>query len=453
MAGVFDQKFCSRDMLQATSFHPIVWHASCALAAMYQREALAAAAKHSDITGANKTLVKRQSLRNFALEQYNESIAGVVSVLRSAELSILDLEVLLTTTLLFTAIASLQGDVPAAVLHVINGQRILHRWKSKIASTQAIDVSNRECSSSGLLTPNCVEAVMGRLISQSSNIRQKPWSDDYYRGLETPVISEDPFHSPEDAYYEFEPLCKAYFELGENNKFITDPEEKQPPYPVRRAYLAALTEWTLKFNAMRERKGIVDTPNYKEAILVLEARQIGMEIEVQRDPAGQESTWDEFNPHFARIVALGEQLRDSLCQDGGRVFSFSSSMMDVFVLTATRCREYGVRHRALELLRRQNAREGLCNSRLGHAIAVGWAEIEEGPGRAKQHADADSCASKKEEGEGCECECEAYTFICNGHRVAAVAGDFRVDDVGTMTFWTKQALDGGWSGEIREIAW
>ncbi|OAA54910.1 AMP-dependent synthetase/ligase [Cordyceps fumosorosea ARSEF 2679] len=444
MAGVFDQTFCSRDMLQATSLHPIVWHASCALAAMYQREALAGATKGG--RGADGAAVERQSLRNFALEQYNESIAGVVAVLKSAELSSLDLEVLLTTTLLFTAIASLQGDVPAAVMHVINGQHMLHRWKKKVDSAQATSTGSGRYEPSGLLTPNCVEAVMGRMVSQSSNIRRRPWSEDYYKALETPVISEDPFHSPEDAYYEFEPLSKAYFELGENNKFILDPAQKQPPPRVRSAYAAALAAWTVKFDAMRARPGgVADTPRGREAVLVLQARQICMAIEVQRDPGGPETSWDAFDADFARIVALA----DRLGAEAGRrrVFSFSSSVMDVLVLTATRCRERGVRRRARELLRRQDAREGLCNSRLGFAIAAEWADIEEAPGRGRRRRrDAEE---EEEGGEGDEdgCDCEEDGFICNDHRVAALAGEFRVDDVGTMTYWTKRALDRGLPGE------
>ncbi|OAR01828.1 hypothetical protein LLEC1_06695 [Akanthomyces lecanii] len=447
MAGVFDQKFCSRDMLQATSFHPIVWHASCALAAMYQRESLLAGS--SDIHGRAKTAAQRQDLRSFALEQYNQSIAGVLGIMESVELSSLDLEVLLTTTLLFTAISSLQGDMPAAILHIINGQRILQRWKRGIADAPMKMTGGKNRSSTGLLTPSSVEAVMGRLVSQSSTIRQIPWSEEYYKSLEAPVISQDAFCSPEDAYYEFEPLSKAYFELGENNKFIMDPAKRQPPFQVRMAYLAALGEWTMKFDTMQRRPGIMDSPTNREAVLVLQARQIGMEIEVQRDPAGQETTWDEFNVQFARIVALGEQLRDGLHQGAGRVFSFSSSMMDVLFVTAIRCREHGVRHRAMELLRRQNAREGLCNSRLAFAIAAGWAEIEEAPGTAKRRIAEDGIVVEGGE----ECACEAERFICGEHRVTAVGGEFRTDDVGTMRYWTRRALELGLPGEMRELAW
>lgn len=447
MAGVFDQKFCSRDMLQATSFHPIVWHASCALAAMYQREALAAATRRSDAGGPANAVTERLNLRNFALEQYNESIAGVLSIMKSTELSNLDLEVLLTTTLLFTAIASLQGDMPAALVHIINGQRTLQKWKKSLEMAQTKSRGSKEHASFSLLTPNSVEAVMGRLVCQSSAVRQKPWSEGYYKSLETPFISKDAFCSPEDAYYEFEPLSKAYSELGENNKFTKDPVEKQPPPPVRRAYVVALAEWTKKFDLMQRREGIMDTPIKQEAILVLRARQIGLEIEVRRDPSGQESTWDEFNPRFAKIVALGEELRDSLHQGAARVFSFSSSMMDVLFLTAIRCRDYAIRHRALGLLRQQNAREGLCNSRLGVAIASGWAEIEEAPGRAKRHAEAHDLSSEE------ECACESEVFICCEHRVTALAGEYFIDDVGTMTYWTKQALERGLPGELRELVW
>lgn len=449
MAGVFDQKFCSRDMLQATSFHPIVWHASCALAAMYQRETLLAGS--GDVSDRGKTAVQRRDLRSFALEQYNQSISGVLGIMRSAELSILDLEVLLTTTLLFTAISSLQGDMPAAILHIINGQRILQRWKRGIADGHTKTKGSTSCSSVGLLTPSSVEAVMGRLVSQSSTIRQTPWSEDYYKSLETPIISEDPFSSPEDAYYEFEPLSKAYFELGENNKFIMNPAKKQPTFQVRMAYLAALGEWTTKFDIMRQQKGIMDSPINKEAILVLQARQIAMEIEVQRDPAGQEITYDQFSPHFARIVALGEQLRDDGLRHGaGRVFSFSSSMMDVLFVTAIRCRAHALRHRALALLRRQNAREGLCDSRLAFAIAAGWAEIEEAPGAARRRITASDERIAEEEG---ECGCQAERFVCGHHRVTVVGGEFRADDVGTMRYWTKQALDRKLPGETRELAW
>ncbi|KAJ6779492.1 hypothetical protein PWT90_00798 [Aphanocladium album] len=479
MAGVFDRSFCLRDMLQATSVHPIVWHASCALAAMFQREALITDAKGrrrrrdyhclegsttAAIGAADTTLAERQSLRNFALEQYNASIAGVLGLMRkAAELSDTDLEVLLTTTLLFTAIASLQGNMPAAVMHVINGQRLWQQWqKNKEHAPESARGSENHLAGGGggggggggsLLNPRSVGAVLGRLVTQSSAVRPAPWPADYYASLETPSVSADAFTTPEDAYYEFEPLSRSYFELRESNKFIVDPAQKRPLPHVRRAYAAALADWTAKFDTMRGRAGMMDTPLHAEAIMVLQARQLELEIHIERDPAGAETTWDAFTARFDRIVSVGEQLRDSLRQAGGRVFSFSSSMMDVAFLTATYCRDSGIRHRALALLQLHNAREGLCNSRLAHTIAEAWVEIEEAPGEAKrtQAAGGDGVAQDEDEDE--DCACEAGVFVCDDHRITLVAGDYREDDVGTMTYWSKRAVERGLPGEVREIAW
>lgn len=444
MAGVFDRKFCSRDMLQATSFHPIVWHASCALAAMYQREALATVSKGEVV---DTTVMERHSLRNFALEQYNESIGGVLNIMKSAELSNIDLEVLLTTTLMFTAIASLQGDFPAAVVHVINGQRLWQRWQGKIENKSA---GKKKYLSGGLLTPSSVGAVMGRLVAQSSVVRPAPWSADYYKSLETPIISQDPFASPEDAYYEFEPLSKSYYELRERNKFISDPAQRGPPVPVRRAYAAALAAWSSKFDAMRTRDGAMDAPNDAEAILVLQARQVELVIQIDRDPTSDEMTWDAYFPRFDHLVALGEELQARVRRTAGRVFSFSSSMMDGFFWVAVFCRDHGIRHRALALLRALDAREGMCNSRLGYAIAAPLIEIEEAPGEAKLQAALEGRALSAEEE---MCACEARVFVCGEHRVTTVAGEYRPDDVGTLKYFTKQALDYGLPPEVREIAW
>ncbi|KAJ3483953.1 hypothetical protein NLG97_g7177 [Lecanicillium saksenae] len=475
MAGVFDRKFCLRDMLQATSVHPIVWHASCALAAMFQRESLMAEAKihrrrlreggeSVDEVAATKdvTLAERQNLRNFALEQYNISIAGVLDLMKSApieSLSDMELEVLLTTTLLFTAISSLQGNIPAAVVHVINGQRLWHQWHKNIDQTQQ-KTGKKKYLGSSMLNPRSVGAVMGRLVTQSSAIRPAPWSADYYKSLETPVVSSDAFDTPEDAYYEFEPLCRGYFELMESNKSIIDPAQKRPGPRVRQAYASALAAWTAKFDAMRRLPGMMDTPLHLEAILVLQARQLELSIYIERDPSGAETTWDAFTPRFDRIITVGEQLRGSLRQAGGRVFSFSSSMFDAAFLTATYCRDTNVRHRALALLQAHNAREGLCNSRLAHAIAKAWVEIEEAPGEMKltrQSAAAGgrgACATPEENEEyGEECTCEAGVFVCNDHRIAIVAGQYFEDDLGTLTYWNKRAVDRGLSGEVRELAW
>ncbi|KAJ2955376.1 hypothetical protein NQ176_g11402 [Zarea fungicola] len=194
----------------------------------------------------------------------------------------------------------------------------------------------------------------------------------------------------------------------------------------------------------------------EEAVIILQARQLCMEIEILRDPAGKETTWDEFNPRFGKIVSLGERLVSKLRrQETGRVFSFSSSMMDAFFLTGTYCRHFDVRHRALKLLKKHNAREGMCNSRLAYAIASAWAEIEEAPGEAKLRRAKNGINVIGSSGDEVEedCECEARVFICNDHRVAVVAGEFHAGDVGTMTYWTHRDITRGQAGEFRSLVW
>lgn len=452
MSGVFDRKFCSEDIMQATTFHPTVWHATCALAAMYQREAITI--PRSEVATSSEMVVesatrKRQELRNFALEQYNAAIGGVLQMMKTTDLSTIDMEILLTTSILFTAIASLQGDVPAAVVHVINGQGIWQKWKAKNREPQVQGLRNKNSQhiSGGLLTPNSVEAVMGRLVSQSSAIRPRPWPDEYYRGLETPVVSEEPFDSPEDAYYEFEPLSKAFMELREHNKFIHDVKQRGPPHHVRLAYGAALADWTAKFDRMRAREGIMDTLENKEAIWILQARQACMEIETLQDPTEDEIACDQHLSRFLTIVKLGETMAMELGVKSGRVFSYSSSLMDVYFFASIRCRDFGLRRRALKLLQQHNAREGLCNSRLAFAIARGWVDIEEAPGRAKvfQPAGAQDAAG--------DCSCETEVFVCNSHRVTSVSGEFFPDDVGRVTYWTKKDIDFGQPGSIINMAW
>lgn len=450
MAGVFDQKLCSRDMLQATSYHPTVWHASCALAAMYRREALAVQA-----TGkAAEVVLEMNELRNFALEQYNASSTGVRALMSKDEVSVVELQVVLTTAVIFTGIASLQGDMPAAVVHVTNGQRILQLWKKKTRNGRSVGRDDQLAD--GLLTAGNVEAVIGHMAIQASPIRPLPFSEDYYIGLETPVVSDDPFLSSEDAYYAFEPLSRSFSELRENNKFLKDPAMMGPRLEVRLAYQEALAKWTTKFEALKQRDGMMDGGRNEEGLVILEARQIGMEIETRRDPSSHPITWDEFEPRFAAIVALGERLKNELRPTAGRTFSYSSSMFDMYYFVCLYCRNYELRRRALDLLGSHNAREGLCNSRLAFAIATGWARVEEAPGETKLKRDADrpsgDDAADDDKGEE-ECGCIAKVFICNEHRVQSVEGEIRADDVGDITYFTNGGIERGEEGVTLQLAW
>ncbi|KAK2609368.1 hypothetical protein QQS21_002149 [Conoideocrella luteorostrata] len=435
LAGVFDQRFCTMELLQASKLHPAVWHACTALAAMYQRESLT--------HGSRKEGEAHQRHYVFALRQYDVALKNAVKMIaKSAHgASSTDQEILLTSCLLFTAICCLQGDLRAAMVHLRNGQKIFYQWRHANRTIQPTS----QPPENGLISPPALMALMSRLCTQSIELRDSHWAEWELHSIGQAKVSQEPFRTPVDAYLELEPIFNEFIEARQKYRRLSAIHPRQPAHPLDlyRTHQAVLTAWQVKFSQLQSSRVFHDVD--LEGMLVLEARYLAFDIELNKDPSS-ELHWDMFQSKFERIIAIAEQLcglvRGSQMQTRPvRAFSFSSTAHEEVFRVARYCRHYETRHRALDLLASWSFKEGICDTNFARVLAECMAELEEAPGVAN-----------REQQSLAQCMCDGF-FICADHRISQVTGELTGDGMAVMLFRTVGDVAQGSSGTITQVAW
>lgn len=115
LAGYFDSPFWQRMVLQAGRHEPAVRHAIAAIGALHEKL----------LTGAVDPNQSQDSKTRFALEQCNKSIQHLVKP-PSREKP--DLQLMLTTCVLFTCFEALQGHCEQAIIHATQGYNLLQQF-------------------------------------------------------------------------------------------------------------------------------------------------------------------------------------------------------------------------------------------------------------------------------------------------------------------------------------
>ncbi|OAQ72044.1 dynamin GTPase [Pochonia chlamydosporia 170] len=435
LAGVFDQEFCTMGLLQASNLHPAVWYACTALAAMYQRESIA-----------SNTAAEAEQQRFYvmALKQYDASIKSIVDLIGSSE-SDTKHEILLTSCLLFTAICCLQGCLTTALVHLRNGHRLYHQWKSEAQRKESQD----HRPSSSLINAKALIALLSRLCTQAIDLRDSHWEEWDIGGPDLVEPSPEPFTSPADAYLEFEPICNAFMEVRHRRKSALEYGQVGPAEELRHAYQKVLAAWTTKFYHLKASRAF--SSNEFEGMLILEARYLSFYIELNRDP-GSEMHWDTFQPQFARIVSLAENVFQISGQTGPsnqqmprtlatRAFSFSSSVMDSIFSVTRYCRHYATRHRALCLLQNCSVKDGICDTKLASGLAAGLMGVEERPGQMNCLLDGQP-----------DCTCDGF-YICGEHRITVLVGELVEDGKVALMAQTARDVRLGLPGTCVPVSW
>ena len=436
LAGAFDQRFCTLDLLQASKLHPAVWHGCTALAAMYQRESILC--KETSESEQRRFYV-------LALRQYDASIKSIVKLIKDSPEDKTSQEILLISCLLFTAICCLQGNLKTALVHLRNGRKLFHEWKHKGHGKQALHhVDN---NNNGLISAKVLIALLSRLCTQAIELRESPWEE--WDSSEVIELSPHPFKSPVDAYLEFEPICNGFLELRHRKRSALHYGHVGPAQELRRAYQNTLAAWAAKFSQLKSSKTFA--LNEFEGMLILEARYLSFHIELNRNPES-EMDWDKFQPEFARIIYLAEKVFQISGQAGpssgqglktlaSRAFSFSSSVMDAVFIVASFCRHHATRHKALYLLQNWSIKEGICDTKLASVIAEGFMGVEEGPGQR-------NCL----DGGIPECECDGF-YVCNDHRIQVVSGTLLDDGKMALMARTVGDVRDGAQGTFIPVSW
>lgn len=404
VAGSFDQKFWTFDVLRAAEMCPAIWHAGLAMTAMHNRSLL-----EEKLASA----VRRQYYA-FALEQYNASIKYLIDITRATTTGRLNYEqqeTLLLVNLLFLGICCLQKDIQTAVSHARNILRFYYQW-------EFWENENKTCS---LLRSSSLIALITNVESQFANrldYISRPECREHQR---PPTFSVIPYKSVTDCYFELQSLVNrllhAYRKFGSPNNAV----RANPTIHI--AYRKQFQIWMAKFNRYTS-KNVLQSQD-AGSVLTMKIMATGLDICLSMDPGASLLQWDKFTALFEKMVEMAEDLYKMLNkgqQSHLSRFSFSPSLSEVFCFVGTSCRNHNIRRRLIALAEKWPLWDGIWDPKLVALVCRAMMDMEEEPGLVALRAGIELTT----------CGCCFGSFICEGHRVAVVntrfvgPGDTRV---------------------------
>jgi hypothetical protein len=415
--------------------HPAIWYAANSFAAMHQRYTI------SDRRSPAKQL--RESLYNHSLRQYNSSIKFLLDIASQTQPSLIEQEVILITSALFTGICSLRGDIKEALIHACNGLNLFHKWGSWKRFSSPVQHT-------GIIAPQSLVGVFCRLDSQVRSLgKPSPQAEWRWQDAAASKISTTPFASVTEAYFELELLLNGLMELMHARELVFTTVQQRPIPETRLKYQILFDVWRAKFSNLR-RSGVKTTAD-AEAILILRIREKIVNIALQMDLSQHELCWDRFQPQFEQIIKLAEellgnrlpQLEKGRQNQGSPMFQLTASLCEPLYQLALSCRTYDTRRKAVALLQQWPLTEGLWNPTLAvrtirHVISYEERKVPLCSGYISKAPD---------------CECVPNIYICQAHRVLDTHLNFISESTAQLTLTTIDDLNHGRPGRTTLVEW
>ncbi|KAJ2981880.1 hypothetical protein NQ176_g1761 [Zarea fungicola] len=382
VAGGFDHSFWTVDVLRACQVQPAIWHASLALTALHQ----------SQKQDAGETF-RRSRHEKLSMTHYNASIKHVIALTRKRNLSNAEREALLLSSLLLTALCTMQGDVRQAMMHAVNCVQVFHQWR--LWESHRSSVSRRGSMLNADSLNTIVAHIELQLVSRIEQVAIPPWGSP----CSPPRCSDIPFASVTEAYQEFQPLFTSLIGLWQRAglPLLQGLPQPGPEMDVRYPYVIEFQRWKKKYDALcaSDRTSPLDA----ESMLTL-----------------------YFYWELLEIIRTSKDVGKA---DGRPpAFSFTVSAVEGLMWSANGCRDPEVRRGFLELIQVWPRREGIWSNTLIAAIVETTIDLEE-TGWRDGEPDA-----------GSDCVCVAGSFICNQHRVNNHTVEFLSGDRARVTFET-----------------
>ncbi|KAM0698397.1 hypothetical protein Q7P36_001864 [Cladosporium allicinum] len=354
LAGYFDSPFWQHMQLESGFQSPAVKHAIAAIGALHERLLLGPDDK--DSSNPRKC--------GFALEQCNQSIQHLVKPINGKQP---DLNLLLTTCILFTCFEAMQGHCEQAISHAKQGYALLDQY--------AIDPQSRACETgvfAAELDQLCL--MMQRLQTQSKGLL----AEEYHTVGEDLGIKAIPkpayFETLQDARMALEKMIDQFsiffLDLDLNDEFY-DMVRGSPHNCVSQTVW--LEAWEKAFSQLLSRKQAELTPSERRGAMVLKAHHLVCDILSKVDLSEGAPGWDRFHRSFTAIVDLAESVLGTNPQsitshpkDSSGTLStklcFSLGILDPLYEVCARCRDPLLRRRALDLLAGHPRQECLWGS-------------------------------------------------------------------------------------------
>ncbi|PYI14024.1 hypothetical protein BO99DRAFT_407047 [Aspergillus violaceofuscus CBS 115571] len=356
LSGFFPSQFWNQFLPQLSHRNQAVRHAVAAVGALHQRQ-LAGWFEPAHATD------------DFTLQQYNKAIQQFLRQIGDPKERGFDM--MLIQCLLFVCLEMLQGNSRQAMNHVQGGLDILSR------QTAALDTINKDlfqffCRQNNQLS------YFGRPLMPALDIR----SPDPSPLRSNKNLTFDHIDQARDYLTSMITRCLSFVRFAQRHVLANPP---QPLYPEHFQQQAALLgechAWFQAFETLRKKpakaSGILDP----RAPLSMACQYHTAITWLSTCTSLDEMVLDKFVPNFEAIVCAGEKLVE-LCgvDERGSVaeqFYLDAELIPVLYWTAQRCRHPILRRRALDLLTRYPAREGLWDKGLHVAVASRVMELEE----------------------------------------------------------------------------
>ncbi|ATY62141.1 C6 zinc finger domain [Cordyceps militaris] len=398
---VLDMPFWLIDVPQAAQAHQPLWHASVALAALAtSRNALNDPMPVLPDTGVD-------GLTSFVMKHYHAAIRELIPLSNPSgdEPTFENQQVLLMTNVLLLGLASMQGNQRDAAMFSRHSLSLFNAWRF----WQRQD-DWKTSSQGAMLSVSSLTALMYRLQSQEimDRLERPDWllcDFDQY----TKHPSATPFSTMTEAYRELQPLLAGLTIVAKEHHLRPHTDLMLPAPEACLAFRYAFTAWRAKYNHLRDTQPS-DAENMLESMILdlLKAtvehalfltEDYGPLLPLHHHMVGtaekilQALTSTTFDNRFGWEIAsesLEAALRASKhcvsewltiptpnsppLSNAPRItkalpYCFGSVVIEGLFIVAIDCVDFGLRRRAISILRRWPRAEGIWSSVIMAAFA------------------------------------------------------------------------------------
>lgn len=343
ISGYFQSEFWDRLVLQISHTEPVLRHALMALSSLCETY------ESQDLKNINDT-----SRGRFALKHYNRAVRLLGAHLSTSQPQ---LEVILTSCLVFVWLEFIRNDFHAGLNHLKGGLKILEDFRQP----------NKSFGS----TPQHIDASLIHLFSQlkiQATVYGSPTSEFVPEGYEeTRMAIPTSFVSIEQARNSLHTLLGEAFQFVRQ---IQDPEfiestRKFHPWPdallleaTRRSHQDRFRQWQEAMKNSPASTFKLLSSRQTAAVGLLQIHHKVVTILLETLFTQSQMIYDQYDSSFDQVLTLAEQLINT-SQHRGHIIFFDMGVMAPLFYVVLKCRNLALRRKALSLLNLAPCREGI----------------------------------------------------------------------------------------------
>jgi hypothetical protein len=365
MNGFFDSCLWKDLILPMSHSERAVIHAVVALATL-----------HEDLQLRGAPL-SRENLANrrqkFAIGQYGRSLAALNERRYSQDPKLRD--IILTCCLLFVAIDVLRGQYDPALLHLKNGLAIVEEERQHFHEGSGVVRSAAE---------KTLLAIITRLETQSVFFGPPPGTDStlsflherlggtYFRAVQEVQVASDRILANSVRFFAAVSRFPVEDRVARLHPGLSDAQSKLiAQYREFRQQLDMSMTHCLHPTSLKEQRGL--------DLIVL--HHISFSILVETLLCGEDqSIYNDYSSSFQQMLALSNKISQSF-QDESNSGTRPTLLLDMGIIPSLflicwKCRDFDLRHQALNVLEEWPHREGIWDSRLFSIFARQVIQLE-----------------------------------------------------------------------------